>query len=103
MFAAPDTSSRERSGGWRFCTSEAAIANASSPAVSIARQNLEPVRDRLPAVDDGASVVRGIHFVAAGARTPGHVGLSNTSDGEPLRFIEPRNPRQNAFDKGVHG
>ena len=55
--------------------------------VSIARRNLEPVRDRLILVDDGAEVVPGIRVVAAPGHTPGHVALSITSDGEQLLLI----------------
>ena len=58
-----------------------------APMVDIARRNLEPMRDRLSLVDDGAEVVPGIRVIAAAGHTPGHVALSITSDGEQLLHI----------------
>jgi glyoxylase-like metal-dependent hydrolase (beta-lactamase superfamily II) len=67
--------------------SEAADGFTPAPMVDIARRNLEPMRDRLSLVDDGAEVVPGIRVVAAAGHTPGHVALSITSDGEQLLHI----------------
>ena len=72
---------------WRFWTSEAAVERVPSTMVDIARRNLEPMRDRLSLVDDGAEVVPGIRVIAAVGHTPGHVALSLTSDGEQLLHI----------------
>ena len=72
---------------WEFWMSEAATRHAPAPMVDIARRNLEPMRDRLSLVDDGAEVVPGIRVVAATGHTPGHVALSITSDGEHLLHI----------------
>ena len=72
---------------WEFWTSEAAAELAPPAMVDIARRNLEPMRDRLSLVDDGAEVVPGIRVVAAAGHTPGHVALSITSDGEQLLHI----------------
>ena len=72
---------------WEFWMSEAAARLAPAPMVDIARRNLEPMRDRLSLVDDGAEVVPGIRVVASPGHTPGHVALSITSDGEQLLHI----------------
>src|SRR5829696_7989287 len=72
---------------WEFWMSEAATRLAPAPMVDIARRNLEPIRDRLSLVDDGADVVPGIRVVASPGHTPGHVALSITSDREELLHI----------------
>ena len=72
---------------WEFWMSEDATRLASAPMVDIARRNLEPMRDRLSLVDDGAEAVPGIRVVAAVGHTPGHVALSITSDGEQLLHV----------------
>ena len=72
---------------WGFWTSEVAATSAPPSMVDIARRNLEPMRDRLTLVDDGAEVVPGIRVVAATGHTPGHVALSIASDGEQLLHI----------------
>ena len=72
---------------WGFWMSEAAATTAPPPMVSIARRNLEPLRDRLTLVDDGAEVVPGIRVVAAPGHTPGHLALAIASDGERLLHV----------------
>ena len=72
---------------WDFWMSEAAAERAPAAMVDIARRNLEPMRDRLGLVDDGAEVVPGIRVIAAAGHTPGHVALAITSDGEQLLHI----------------
>ena len=72
---------------WEFWTSEAAVELAPPLMVNIARQNLEPMRDRLSLVDDGAEVVPGIRVIATPGHTPGHIALAITSDGELLLHI----------------
>jgi glyoxylase-like metal-dependent hydrolase (beta-lactamase superfamily II) len=72
---------------WEFWMSEAATRLGPAPMVDIARRNLEPMRDRLSLVDDGAEVVSGIRVIASPGHTPGHVALSITSDGEELLHI----------------
>jgi glyoxylase-like metal-dependent hydrolase (beta-lactamase superfamily II) len=70
---------------WDFWTSEAAMAKASPPMVNIARRNLEPLRDRLNLIDDGAEIVPSIRAIATPGHTPGHIALSIASEGE--RFL----------------
>jgi glyoxylase-like metal-dependent hydrolase (beta-lactamase superfamily II) len=72
---------------WDFWMSGAAAELAPPLMVDIARRNLEPMRDRLTLVDDGAEVVPGIRVIAAGGHTPGHVVLSIISEGEQLLHI----------------
>jgi glyoxylase-like metal-dependent hydrolase (beta-lactamase superfamily II) len=70
-----------------FWTSEAATAKASPPMVTIARQNLEPLRERLTLIDDGAEIVPGISAIATPGHTPGHIALSIVSEGERLLHV----------------
>ena len=72
---------------WDFWTSDAAMAQAPPPMVNIARQNLEPLRDRLTLIDDGFEILPGIHAIATPGHTPGHVALSIISDGEQLLHV----------------
>jgi glyoxylase-like metal-dependent hydrolase (beta-lactamase superfamily II) len=72
---------------WEFWMSEPATRLAPALMVDIARRNLDPMRDRLSLVDDGAEVVPGIHVLASPGHTPGHVALSITSEGEQLLHI----------------
>jgi glyoxylase-like metal-dependent hydrolase (beta-lactamase superfamily II) len=72
---------------WAFWMSEAATRLAPALMVDIARRNLEPMRDRLSLVDDGAEVVPGIRVIASPGHTPGHSALAITSDHEELLHI----------------
>jgi glyoxylase-like metal-dependent hydrolase (beta-lactamase superfamily II) len=72
---------------WAFWMSEAATRLAPALMVDIARRNLEPMRDRLSLVDDGAEVVTGIRVIASPGHTPGHSALAITSDHEELLHI----------------
>jgi glyoxylase-like metal-dependent hydrolase (beta-lactamase superfamily II) len=72
---------------WEFWMSEAADRLAPASMVDIARRNLEPMRDRLSLVDDGAEVVPGIRVIASPGHTPGHSALAITSDHEELLHI----------------
>lgn len=72
---------------WDFWTSDAAAAKASPPLVNIARQNLEPLRDRLTFVEDGAEIAPGIRAIATPGHTPGHLALSIVSEREQLLHV----------------
>ncbi len=72
---------------WEFWTSDAATAKASPPMVNIARQNLEPLRDRLTLIGDADEFLPGIRAIATPGHTPGHLALSITSDGEQLLHV----------------
>jgi glyoxylase-like metal-dependent hydrolase (beta-lactamase superfamily II) len=72
---------------WEFWTSEAAFAKASQRHVAIARQNLEPIRDRMILFDQDGEVVPGICVLSAPGHTPGHVVVSVSSGDERLLYI----------------
>jgi glyoxylase-like metal-dependent hydrolase (beta-lactamase superfamily II) len=72
---------------WEFWTSEAAFARASQRHVAIARQNLEPIRDRLTLLDRESEVVPGIGVLPAPGHTPGQVVVSVTSNGQRLLYL----------------
>jgi glyoxylase-like metal-dependent hydrolase (beta-lactamase superfamily II) len=66
----------------------AEIAEAKAPQwVNFARQNLEPLRDRLTMIDDEVEVVPGITAIDTRGHTPGHIALSIVSRGEQLLHI----------------
>lgn len=72
---------------WDFWMSGTAEQATPAPMVSIARQALEPLRDRVSLIEDGVEIVPGIHAVAAPGHTPGHLALSIRSAGEQLLHI----------------
>ncbi len=69
-----------------FWMSEAAT-QAPPPFVSIARQNMEAMRERMTLIEDGMEVVPGICAVSAYGHTPGHTAFWMTSKGEALVHI----------------
>jgi glyoxylase-like metal-dependent hydrolase (beta-lactamase superfamily II) len=71
---------------WDFWTSDAATTKASVPMANIARQNLEPLQDRLTVID-ASEIVAGIRALATPGHTPGHIALSIASDGEQLLHV----------------
>ena len=70
-----------------FWLSDAAETTAPAPMVSIARQNLAPLGDRLTSLDDGVEIVPGIQAIATPGHTPGHIALAIASDGQRLLHI----------------
>jgi glyoxylase-like metal-dependent hydrolase (beta-lactamase superfamily II) len=72
---------------WEFWTSEMAFARASERHVAIARQNLEPIRDRLILVDWEGEIVPGIRAIAAPGHTPGHMAACVSSGDERLLYV----------------
>ena len=72
---------------WGFWMSEVAEQAAPAPMVAIARQALEPLRDRVSLIKDGAEIVPGIRAVATPGHTPGHLALSVRSADEQLLHI----------------
>lgn len=72
---------------WDFWTSDAATTRVSAPMVNIARQNLEPLQDRLTLIDDASEIVPGIQALTTPGHTPGHIALSIASDGEQLLHV----------------
>jgi glyoxylase-like metal-dependent hydrolase (beta-lactamase superfamily II) len=72
---------------WEFWTSDMVITKAPAPMVSIALQNLEPLRERMAYVDDGFEILPGVRAIATPGHTPGHIALSVSSAGEQLLHI----------------
>jgi glyoxylase-like metal-dependent hydrolase (beta-lactamase superfamily II) len=74
-------------GEWEFWFSERAEAKTPAHFVSIARDNLEPLRDRVTLLDREGEVIPGISVIAAPGHTPGHLVVSVSSGGERLLYI----------------
>jgi len=72
---------------WDFWTSDAATTKAPAVMVNTARQNLEPLKDRLTFIEDSSEIVPGVRAIATFGHTPGHIALSVASDGEQLLHV----------------
>jgi glyoxylase-like metal-dependent hydrolase (beta-lactamase superfamily II) len=72
---------------WDFWFSEIALSKAPERFVAIARENLEPIRDRLHFVEHESESVPGIHTIPAPGHTPGHMVVSISSGDEQLLYI----------------
>ena len=72
---------------WDFWFSEEAFDKTPEMFVTVARKNLEPIRDRVSLVDHESEVLPGVGVIPAPGHTPGHVVVSLSSDGEQLLYI----------------
>jgi glyoxylase-like metal-dependent hydrolase (beta-lactamase superfamily II) len=72
---------------WAFWTSAFAFAKASERHVSLARANLEPIRDQLTLLDREGEIVPGICALPAPGHTPGHAVVSLSSGNECLLYV----------------
>jgi glyoxylase-like metal-dependent hydrolase (beta-lactamase superfamily II) len=72
---------------WQFWYSEEASSQLPPAFVEMARQNLDPLRDRLTLIHDGDEIVPGIRAFDAFGHTPGHMGLEIRSGGQMLLHI----------------
>jgi glyoxylase-like metal-dependent hydrolase (beta-lactamase superfamily II) len=72
---------------WRFWSSEIAFTKAPEYFVEVAREQLEPVQDRLRFVDREGEIVPGIGAISAPGHTPGHMVVSVSSSDEQLLYI----------------
>jgi glyoxylase-like metal-dependent hydrolase (beta-lactamase superfamily II) len=72
---------------WNFWFSEIAFTKAPERFVTIARKNLEPVRDQVNLVDHESEIVPGIGAIPAPGHTPGHMVVSVSSGDERLLYI----------------
>jgi glyoxylase-like metal-dependent hydrolase (beta-lactamase superfamily II) len=72
---------------WNFWFSEIAFTKAPERFVTIAREKLEPIQDRLTLLDTEGEIVPGIAAIPAPGHTPGHVVVSISSGGERLLYI----------------
>lgn len=71
---------------WDFWSSEIAFAKTPEHFVTAARENLEPLQDRLTLLDQESEVIPGISVIAAPGHTPGHMVVSISSAGEQLLY-----------------
>jgi glyoxylase-like metal-dependent hydrolase (beta-lactamase superfamily II) len=72
---------------WEFWFSERAQVKTPEHFVTAARDNLEPLRERVTLLDREGEVVPGIGVLAAPGHTPGHLVVSVSSAGERLLYI----------------
>ena len=72
---------------WDFWFSEEAFDKTPEMFVTVARKNLEPIRDRMNLVDHESEVLPGVGVIPAPGHTPGHVVVSFSSDDEQLLYI----------------
>ena len=72
---------------WDFWFSDEKTAQVPGRFVDMARQSLEPARDRLTLVGDGDEIVPGIVAMEAFGHTPGHLALAIGSGKSALLHI----------------
>ena len=78
---------------WDFWTSEPNLSElkVDEPIkeilITVARNNLPPIQDRLDLVDHEMEIVPGIRAIAAPGHTPGHMAVSIASGSEQLLYI----------------
>ncbi len=72
---------------WNFWFSEVAMAKAPERFVTIARKNLEPIRDQVSLVERESEIVPGIRAIPAPGHTPGHMVVEVSSADELLLYI----------------
>lgn len=72
---------------WDFWFSETATAKAPEFHVTVARKNLEPIKDRLQVLVQESEILPGIRAIAAPGHTPGHMVVSVSSGDEQLLYI----------------
>jgi len=80
---------------WDFWTSEPNLAElhvdehmkVQLEMITVARNNLLPIQDRLFLVDRETEIVTGIRVVAAPGHTSGHMAVAITSESEQLLYI----------------
>ena len=72
---------------WNFWNSDTATTKTPPFMVETARQNLEPLKDRLTLVEDTSEIVPGARAIATSGHTPGHIALFITSGDERLLHV----------------
>jgi len=72
---------------WDFWFSETASAKAPELHVTLARKNLEPIRDQVHLLDQESEIVPGIRAIAAPGHTPGHMVVSVSAGDEQLLYF----------------
>jgi len=74
-------------GEWDFWFSETAFDKAPQMFVTVARQNLEPIRERVTLVEREMELVPGIRAIPAPGHTPGHIVVEVASGDQRLLYI----------------
>jgi glyoxylase-like metal-dependent hydrolase (beta-lactamase superfamily II) len=72
---------------WDFWMSESAMEKAPGPHVSLARERLASIKDRLSFIEPEAEIVPGVRAIAAPGHTPGHMALSFVSGDSQLIHV----------------
>lgn len=72
---------------WDFWFSEISMAVAPESFVTVARRNLEPIRNRVTLVEGESEIVPGIRAIPAPGHTPGHLVVEVSSGGKLLLYI----------------
>jgi glyoxylase-like metal-dependent hydrolase (beta-lactamase superfamily II) len=72
---------------WDFWFSEIALAKTPEMFVTVARQNLEPLQDRINLLEDESEIVPGVSPIPAPGHTPGHIVVQVSSADERLLYI----------------
>jgi glyoxylase-like metal-dependent hydrolase (beta-lactamase superfamily II) len=72
---------------WEFWFSEAAYEKTNEFFVNVAREQLNPVQDRLTFLEKETEILSGINIIAAPGHTPGHIAVSFSSKSKQLYYI----------------
>lgn len=72
---------------WDFWFSEEAFNRTPEMFVTVARKNLEPIRDRVTLLDGESEIIPGVRAIPAPGHTPGHIVASISSADEQLLYI----------------
>lgn len=72
---------------WTFWTSEQPETSYKNEDFTFTRKNLLPLRDQMDLIDHEAEIVPGVGAVPAPGHTPGHMGVSVSSNGKQLLCI----------------
>ena len=72
---------------WDFWFSDTAFANVPQAFVTIARQNLEAIRERVKLIEREKELVPGIRAILAPGHTPGHIVVEVVSGEQRLLYI----------------
>jgi glyoxylase-like metal-dependent hydrolase (beta-lactamase superfamily II) len=72
---------------WDFWFSEEAYHKAPEAFVKIARQNLEPIQERIRLIDREKEIVPGIGVIFAPGHTPGHMVVEVAAQDQHLFYI----------------
>jgi glyoxylase-like metal-dependent hydrolase (beta-lactamase superfamily II) len=72
---------------WDFWFSEEALAKTPESFVTLARENLEPVRDRVTLLQGESEIVPGVRAIPAPGHTPGHIVVQFSSGDQRMYYI----------------